>query len=440
MLGMNPKPLALALVPIIAALTFAGVFFFFNQGTYDPPPSPEVQYEQISIPGVAPVAATDSGRAGVRGGLLAIDTAHFNFFSEREIATLTSWVADRSYEVELVGNFRLIDREERFRSLEDALRRADSFLVMLPRTDYSEAEIRLVERFVDKGGKLVLVSDPTRNNRINSLAKRFGVAFEPDYLYNTEEYDLNFRHIFVRDFQPSPLTSGLGTIALYIAGSVQSSGDGLAFTDTNTRSSLGETAEVFTPISLGDRRNVLAISDFTFMVPPHHSLVDNGKLLSNLADFITDGQRVFDLDDFPYFYPGESRGDIDILLGQPSLWDVGLEMRTGLTTYGISSGIRAEEDVSRGTVFLGLYEDSGLVSPYLQLAGVSIDDGITLPFASGLHSDGTALVLLHREQDRYVLAVLGDTPDDLADAVGSLFSGEFRNELVSKYLGLHGSP
>ena len=67
-----------------------------------------------------------------------------------------------------------------------------------------------MERFVDKGGKLLLVSDPTRPNQINVLAKKFGLEFRPDYLYNTVEYDQNFRHIFVRDFQPDALTNGSG--------------------------------------------------------------------------------------------------------------------------------------------------------------------------------------------------------------------------------------
>ena len=190
--------------------------------------------------------------------------------------------------------------------LEEKLRRADAFAVMLPRDAYMDVEIDLVERFVEKGGKLLLVSDPTRPNRINVLAKRFGVEFQPDYLYNTVEYDLNFRNIFVRDFQPDPLTNGLDAIAMYIAGSVRSSGNGLVFTDANTRSSLAEADQRFQPIAWGDSRNVLAIADFTFMVPPYNSLLDNDRLLSNLADYLTDSQREFDLDRFPALLRGPS--------------------------------------------------------------------------------------------------------------------------------------
>ena len=436
---MTLKLASLFLFPIIAAATFAGIFFFFYQGTYDPPPSVDIPYEQITSPAVAPVAPVDTGAAQVRKGLLVVDALHYNSFSESEIATLSSWVTDRGYDVEFIGNFFGVLATTRLEQMEKKLREADSFLVMLPQTTYLDEEVDLVGRFVEKGGKLVLVSDPTRPNRINALAKRFGVEFQPDYLYNTVEYDLNFRHIFVRDFQPAPLTSGLETIALYIAGSVQSSGDGLAFTDTNTESSLGNIAEEFNPISLGDKRNVLAIADFTFMVPPYNSLLDNDRLLSNLADFLTDGQREFDLGDFPHFYEGDPGDNTDILLGQPSLWNIGLEMRNGLTAYGLSSRIGEGEDVSQDTVFLGLYEDSRMVSQYLQAAGVSIDETITLPFAPEVDREGTAIILLHRDQGRYVLVVLGETPVALTGAVSSLFSGEFRDELVSDYLGLRNS-
>ena len=48
-------------------------------------------------------------------------------------------------------------------------------------------------------------------------------------------------------------------------------------------------------------------------------------------------------------------------------------------------------------------------------------------------------MLLHRDLDRHVLVVLADTPDGLAEAVDSLFSGEFRRDLISDSVGLRNS-
>ena len=430
----------LALLPISAAATFAGAFLFFYQGSYEAPSPVDIPFEQITSPSVAPDAPVDSGSAQVRRGFLLVDALHMNSFTASEIVTLSSWVANRGYDVEVLGSFAPVEGHSRLRLLEEKLRRADSFIVMLPRDAYLEAEVDLVEQFVEKGGKLLLISDPTRPSRINVLAKRFGVEFQPDYLYNTVEYDLNFRHIFVRDFQPDPLTSGLDTVTLYIAGSVRSSGNGVVFTDTNTRSSLVEAGQDFHPIAWGDSRNVLAIGDFTFVVPPYNSLLDNDKLLSNLADYLTDSQREFDLADFPYFFGGAPEDSIDILLGQPSLWEIGKDMRNGLAVYGLPSGLSGVEDVSRDTVFLGLYDDALPVSQYLQAAGIRIDDVLSPPFAPDLQREGTAITLLHRDRDRYVLVALADTPDALTSAVDGLLSGEFRNDLVSDFVGMRNSP
>ena len=433
---MPHRLLALALLPIFAVATFAAGYFFFYRGSYDPPPSVNIPFEQITSPAVAPVAATASSVTQVQEGLVLVDDLHLNSFTESEISTLISMVANRGYDVEVIDISSTVKGQTRLQMLEQRLRRATSFAVMLPRTSYSEEEIDLVQRFVDKGGKLLLVSDPTRPNRINALAKRFGVEFRPDYLYNTVEYDLNFRHIFVRDFQPAPLTSGLDTIVLYVAGSIQSSGPGIGVSDTNTKSSLGEAAESFYPIALGSTSNVLAVADFTFVVPPYNSLLSNQQLLSNVADYLTDSQREFDLADFPHFYESSLDNSIDIVLGQPSIWNIGLEMRTGLSDYGLSSRISGEEDLSRNTVFLGLYEDSRAVSQYLQAAGISAGDVLSLPFAPELDREDTSIALLHRDRDRYVLVVLADKPAVLSEALGSLFSGAFRNQLVNDYLGL----
>ena len=423
-------------MPVFAAVAFAGVFFFFYRGSYDPPPSVDIPFQQLTSIGVPPGSFVDPPTAQVQRGLLLVDAFHSNAFSASEIITLSSRVANRGYDVEFIDEFDLAGAQSRLLTLEEKLRRADSLLVILPRLEYSETEAAQVERFVQKGGKLLLVSDPTRPQNINSLAKKFGLDFQPDYLYNLEEYDLNFQNIFVREFQPDELTTGLDAITLYTAGSIRSSGPGLAFTGASTRSSLAETTEGLYPIAYGDSRNVLAIADFTFLVPPHNSLLDNDKLVSNIADYLTSSEREFDLADFPYFYEDGPENSIDILLGEPSLWGIGVDMKNGLSAHGFSSQIRGVEDVSRDTVFLGLYEDALQMSQYLQAAGIRIDDTLGTPFAPDLDLKGTAITVLDQSQDRHVLIVLADMPETLFRAVASLLAGQFRGDLVSDFVGV----
>ena len=433
---MIPRLVILALFPIFAVIAFFGAYFFFYQGNYDPPASVDIPFHQLTSPAVPPSAFVDTPRAPVERGLVVVDAQHRNAFYEDEITSLLSRIAGRGYDVEFVGDFGFADSESRMFDLEEKLRRADSYLVILPIEAYADNEAAVVERFVRKGGRLALVADPTRPHQMNTLSQRFGLDFQPDYLYNLEEYDLNFQNIFIRDFQPDELTTGLDAITLYSAGSIRSSGPGLAFTDSNTMSAVLPGPGGLSPIARGSNRNVLAIGDFTFLVPPYNSLLDNNQLVSNIADFLTTSERQYELADFPYFYEGSLDDSVDILLGQASLLSVGVQMKNGLAHNNLSSQLSGAEDVSRDMVFLGLYEDALQVTQYLQAAGIRVDDTLGTPFTPELDLEGTAITLLDRSQDRYALVVLADTPETLSDAVGSLVLGQFRGNLVSDFVGV----
>jgi len=433
---MARKVALLALLPAFAVIAFGVASLLFYRGGYEPPPQVEVPYEQIAAPRLPPDASVDSPVTQVKRGLMVVDAQHANTFTESELFTLTSRVANRGYDVEFLGGFIPRDEIARSQLLEESLRRADSLVVVLPQLEYSDAESALVKRFVSKGGKLLLVSDPTRPNRINSLAGRFGLEFRPDYLFDMTEYDLIFRNIIVSEFQPDELTVGLDSITLYTAGSIRSSGPGLAFAGAGTRSSLVEDLEQLYPIAGGDSRNVLAIADLTFMVPPQSSLLSNDRLISNIADYLTSTEREYELADFPHFYEAGSDAGTDILLGRESLWDIGIEMKNGLSAYSISSEISGVEDLSRDTVFLGLYEDALPMSRYLQAAGVRVGDTLGTPFTPELDPQGTFVTVLDQNQDRHVLVVLADSPRTLFGAVNRLLDGEFRGDLVTNFVGV----
>ena len=282
----------------------------------------------------------------------------------------------------------------------------------------------------------MLVSDPSRRHQINALAKRFGVDFQPDYLYNTVENDANFKRILIREFQPDQITAGLETITLDYAGSVQSPSGGLAFTTPSTRSSLLSTVETLAPMAWGNSRNVLAIADFTFMVPNNDSLLDNGRLVSNIADYLTDSGREFHLSDFPYFYGSGQDGGVDILMGRSALLNTSLQVKSALAGRQLSAQVVPAEDLGRDTVFLGLYQDAPQVAQYLQIAGIRVDDTLGTAFASELPLENTSLMVLDQSQGRDMLIVLADTPANLNGAVSRLISGEFRGDLVSDFVAL----
>ena len=426
----------LILLVVFVGVAFAAAFLVFYRGNYAGPPNGEMEYVP---PGVASAADGTQWTPSVGervGGLVLLDTLHSNGFSSREILTLRTRVVAQGYDLELLGNFARVSVAERRAQLAERLREADSLVVITPLLTYSAGEVDLIEDFVRKGGKLVMVSDPGRRDQMNTLAQRFGVQFRPDYLFNQVENSQNYQNIFVRDFRPDELTAGLDTVVLYTAGSITSSGPGLAVADASTESVVAENNGDLYVMARAANRNVVAISDFTFMIPPQDSTLDNDRLLSNIIDYVTTSDRVFDLADFPHFYRTGPDDGVQILLGRPDLLGSGAELKNGLEDYGISADIQGTEDVSRDTVFLGLHDDALQVRQYLQAAGVRVDDMVGMPFGLELDTAGTAVTVLDREGGRHVLILLADTPAVLDRAVTRLLSGGFRSDLVSEVTGV----
>lgn len=271
----------LLLIPLFAGAFIIAVTFVYYRGNYESPPA--------NLPAVEDIAISPAPLRGFseilpkREGVLLVDRAFFNNYKEEEINILLARVADRGYAIEFLD-----DRVQ----LSERLADADSFMVILPRARYSKEEVAIVEGFVSKGGKLLLIGDPGRTHDINNLARGFGILFQPGFLYNTAEHDINFQNIFVGEFRPDDVTQGLEKIVLYTAGSIKSSGIRLALSDSNTYSSMIERTEPFSPVvKTGDGR-VLAISDLTFMIPPNNAVWDNERLIANLADYLTKSERI----------------------------------------------------------------------------------------------------------------------------------------------------
>ncbi len=422
----------LLLLPGFAVAFFLAAYFSFYQGSYTPPYAPDIAFERLKTVPEAPVGFADqpvfSGNpigTTARGALL-IDTGHSNAFNQQEIVTLLSRVSDRGYSVEFIANAEISQMEEK-------LRQADAFIVISPQNPYHRGEADLVVDFVGRGGKVLLVADPGRPNKLNSLSERLGISFQPDYLYNLAEYDTNFQEFFVRDFQADAITSGIDELVFYYAGSIESTGPALALTDGNTYSSIEERIVPRSPLTIGAHRNVLAVHDLTFMIPPYNSVQDNDRLIANIADFLTESERQYRLTDFPRFLEGE----VDILLGKPDLFELGAQMKQLLAERGIVAEIRGLEGGSRDLVFLGLYEHNAGIARYLDAAGVRIGDTLTAPFTPGIPLEDTSAILLHRSGDRDVLVILADSSNGLGAMLDQLESGEFRNRLADDFAGVY---
>ncbi len=102
--------------------------------------------------------------------------------------------------------------------LEHKLKYVSAYVVISPSMAFTECELRLVQNYVERGGRLLVFTDATRGIRllrlvhrhghsttptarmVNPLLSPYGITVNNDYLYNVEEHEGNYRNVFFDDF------------------------------------------------------------------------------------------------------------------------------------------------------------------------------------------------------------------------------------------------
>ena len=368
----------LALVLLIAPLVVR--WFYYYEGRYVPDEvaRPDLTKIDEPLPETQPFADLEVSEAS---GTVLVDLAHGNHVQMAELNVLQARLAARGQRLQPV-----FDPDD----LERQLQHAQALAIISPGFDWTPDEIQLVQRFVEKGGRLLLVTDPSRFEviydewgyyigldadvpHINDLASRFGFVFQDDYLYNTVENEGNFRNIVLTDFADEELTGGLERLVFSAAHSITSEEPALLTAGGETRSSTSERIEDLTVGLLAADGAVLALGDLTFMTEPNNAVSDNDQFVANIADFLSGAQRRYELADFPHFFSDEVHL---VYAGAPlldsDLVQEGSALQAQLAEHGKTLALRVEEDEASDTLFLGLYEQAEEVEPYLTAAQVTL--------------------------------------------------------------------
>ncbi|MBI2849265.1 MAG: hypothetical protein HYX88_03960 [Chloroflexi bacterium] len=413
---MVPTRVKVAIIPAVVALFILVRLLFYYRGIYIPPkvtpPGPEVAMPTVVVQGV-------SQEIGKGEGHLVIDFAHDNNFGVHEIGMLLSRIIAKG------ASYEFSQKDD---NLEEKLRYADSLAVILPQKAFSPSEKDMIERFVQKGGKLMLINEPTRVCDCPSLAGRFGVIFdEPGYLYDLHENAGNFTYIFLTEFVPNELTKNIHKLVFYNAGSISSPPDkGVAFASKGTLSSVPKSREKYTPVVLSGDSKVLALHDFTFLTEPYNTSFDNAQFISNIADFLTKRERRFTLSDFPYFFAPT----LDVVNMDTATLDSGVRLKILLTGKKRQVELRDEERKGKDTIFVGFFDESRKVADYLRNGGISIDGKLKIRDVGEFDTDGAALLHLVYDGSRRVLIVLSDTKRNLQEAISLLENAEIKEFLI----------
>ncbi len=325
------RRIIIVVVGVLIVVLGRGAFYY--HGFYTPPPAETLEYENIAIPPAPTSEFSDDASDNIsepEEKTVLIDLAHENNFEQDELNVLMLRLVARDMGIEFLGVEDDLEEELLGKEIEEKEAEEEeeeeteveqeepvgeeveketepeeepvkveseeevkeklppiAFIIASPQAEFSRDEKETVKEFVDNGGKLLLIDDPTRESKINSISIEFGVIFEPDYLYNLKENDINYRNIFISEFEDNEITAQLKKIVLYTAGSISSADGGIAFADQNTFSSLIESRERLSPIALDEEAIILAIHDLTFMTEPYNGAFDNNQLIANIAAWLS---------------------------------------------------------------------------------------------------------------------------------------------------------
>ncbi len=353
-------------------------------------PDPEIptDYDPAKIAEVPTPASSDFVDEPEAGqGYVLLDQAHRNNFQLDEISFLDGRLAARGFE--------LLQYEGG--DLTTALRSVTSFIVITPLDRFTVDEVQAVTAFVKRGGRLLLIGDPTRFDvlvdeeafdfnfiletdeiPLNSLANEFDIIFNGDYLYNTIENEGNFRNIILNHegFMEGDLVGELDKLVFYSAHSLQvgPGAKSLITADDNTWSSATDRPGGLTLAASSQSDRVLALGDIHFFTEPYYTVFDNIEFISSISDFLVKpSERDYILTDFPYFY----QDAIDLIyLGQPDLgpdaFDEIITLQEAFRQVDQSLFLVAEPDLEHHVLYLGLFNQSEEVKELLDSAGITL--------------------------------------------------------------------
>ncbi len=301
------KPIRLIIALLMLLLPVAARTLWYYQGTYQraqPVATPDymsftIPQPEISTPLPAPAAVTTTKP------VVLFDLNHDNYYFISDVAPLTHAIEQLGGRVETV---------ESSKTLEDQLKYASSLAVIVPTSEFSTDEILTIRQFVDRGGHLLVITDPTLNmgggamanppvtsvEVANFLLKSYDISFADDYVYNLISNEGNFRHVIFSQFATDPLTQNLSKVVFFSTHSVKTGQPALIKGDANSFSSLTDAGGGLVTAATAQQDKVLAIGNMTFLTSPYDQVADNQQLILNIGKFLISQPQSLDLAEFPH--------------------------------------------------------------------------------------------------------------------------------------------
>ena len=302
---MRLKRIILAAVFFILPIALRSLWFYrgiyFGNQLAESPAYSElfVEKPELTTP-VANVAFSTKSDS-----IILFDQAHNNKFTFGEIDLLRKNLLWQGAEIQSL---------EKKSEFGDKLSTADAFIIIAPTDSYSGDDIERIESFIERGGRLLVIADPTRSYSeydtereksvliVNKILEPFDLSFRNDYAYNLAKYEGNYRNVYATPQSSHTLTKNISSLVFYASHSIYTKRDILIAADEDTVSSLDDQGGALPLAGLDESGNVFILGDITFMTAPYYQVADNHQLVNNISNFLITGSRQTTLADFPNLF------------------------------------------------------------------------------------------------------------------------------------------
>lgn len=443
---MKRQTLILAILALLLPAILRGLWFYRGAPERNAISTPD--YASFERPQAA-VSTPDLEDVEELGGTVLLDAYHGNQFVLNEIESFTAAIRARGGALEIIADIY---------SLEIQLKTASAYVTVSPSVVFSQYETQLLKNFTDRGGKILVFTDATRNqlyfdyisgnpiaygdsNAANSLLRHFDISVKNDYMYNTVENEGNFRNVIFDEFAKSELTFGLDEVALYGARSVETDSGMILLQGPQTN--LSSLDDAYDPnaggAAINEDETVVAFGDFTFLSAPYSTYTDNAALIQNLADWTLSGSQTPNLNLFPYVFSDDT---VKVVVSpdlerDPSMVTALGSLQAAMRMLNLKVEFVDDLPSSGDVIAIGTFDAAEDFEDYLLKVDVEIGDGLISSVAFGdVNSGGNGLILFDATNKGNTLALLAGSPEDLIALINVINYGTLGSCLTSEQVAI----
>ncbi len=307
---MKRSNILIALACLILPGLLTSAWYYSGFPKTNSPEMPAFESIEIPRPPLSTAIPLKMPPSNPKANIL-VDMSHGNLISLSEIDPLIRAIES------LGGSIGITTMEY---DLKASLKKTNAFVTLAPLQSFTPEDIASITSFVERGGILVVASDPTRNTMVsdilptgmalggvdiaNMLLEPFDTSITDDYLYDLVSNEGNYRNVIFNDFDRHQLTQNINKLVIYGGHSVNSHEYPLASSSKSTYSSTTDMPGDFSPFALvkHGKGSVLAMGDLSLLTSQYALSADNQVFINNLAAFVTENERTRTLEDFPVLF------------------------------------------------------------------------------------------------------------------------------------------